>query len=170
MFKGINNRINLTFETDVNKGADQIMTLIEEKKKEHTCYSIFAHGHIDFKEFKINDKVIEVLRKPYTFWPFRPFGKIKFTLHQTSSTRTKIKYEVMTGNNLVPLFITIQVIGVVLWSTGWILTTKHLDGLTRYSTPLVIFIVFNGISYFKFISDKKKLVNYSVAILNMIRK
>src|SRR6267154_170453 len=68
MFKRINDKINLSFETEVTKGMDDIMTSLKEKAKGHKWYSFLIPGQIDYKEFKFLDNEIEIRRMPNTFW------------------------------------------------------------------------------------------------------
>src|SRR5687768_1517022 len=89
MFKRINDKINLSFETEVTKRTDDIITSLKEKAKGHKWYSFLVPGQIDYKEFKFSDNEIEIRRMPNTFWPFRAFGKIRLTFRETSPTKTK---------------------------------------------------------------------------------
>lgn len=170
MFKRINDKINLSFETEVTKGTDDIMTSIKEKAKGHKWYSFLVPGQIDYKEFKFLDKEIEIRRMPNTFGPFRAFGKIKLTFSETSPTKTKVKCEVMTGNNSVPFLMTIQTVILLLWSAGWIIFGWRLDSLTRFGTPIGVLILFNGISVLKIMSDRRSLIDYSDRIIKLIKE
>lgn len=170
MFKKINDRINLSFETEVTKRTDDIITSLKEKAKGHKWYSFLIPGQIDYKEFRFSDNEIEIRRMPNTFWPFRAFGKIKLTFSETSPTKTKVKCEVMTGNNSVPFLMTIQTIILLLWSTAWVLFGWRLDSLTRFGTPIVVLIVLNGISVFKIMSDRRSLIDYSDTIIKLIKE
>lgn len=170
MFKRINDKINLSYETEVTKGTDDIMTSLKEKAKGHKWYSFLIPGQIDYKEFKFLDNEIEIRRTPNTFWPFRAFGKIKLTFLEASPTKTKVKCEVMTGNNLVPLLLTIQTVILLGWSTLWVLFGWRLDALTRFGIPVAVLIVFNGISVFKILSDRRSLIDYSDTIIKVIKE
>lgn len=170
MFKKINEKINLSFETEVTKGTEDIMTSLREKAKGHKWYSFLIPGQVDYKEFKFLDKEIEIRRMPNTFWPFRAFGKIKLTFNETSPKRTKVKCEVMTGNNLVPFLMTIQTLILLLWSAAWVLFGWRLDVLTRFGVPLGVLIIFNGISVIKILSDRRSLIDYSDTIMKLIKE
>lgn len=170
MFQKINDKINLSFDTEVTKGTDDIMTSLKEKAKGHKWFSFLIPGQIDYKEFKFLDNEIEIRRMPNTFWPFRAFGKIKFTFEQTSPTKTKIKCEVMVGNNLVPLLLTIQTVILLLWSTLWIVLTRHADFLQRFGPPIAVLTVFNGISLLKIRIDRQSLIDYSDTIVKLIKE
>jgi hypothetical protein len=169
MFKRINSKINLSFETEVTKGTDDIICSLREKAKRHKWYSFLIPGDVDYKEFKFSNREIEIRRMPNTFWPFRAFGKIKLTFIETSPTKTKVKCEVMTGNNLVPLLMTIQTVILLLWSAGWVVFGWRLDGLTRFGTPIAVLVVFNGISVYKIMSDRRSLIDYSDTIIKLIK-
>lgn len=170
MFKKINDKINLSFETEVTKGTEDIMTLLKEKAKGHKWYSFLVPGQVDYKEFKFLDKEIEIRRMPSTFWPFRAFGKIKLTFTEANLKKTKVKCEVMTGNNLVPLLLTIQTVVILLWSVLWVIFGWRLNPLTRFGVPIVALIVFNGISLVKIMSDRRSLINYCDTIMKLIRQ
>ncbi len=170
MFKRINDKINLSFETEVTRRTDDIITSLKEKAKGHKWYSFIVPGQIDYKEFKFSNNEIEIRRMPNTFWPFRAFGKIKLTFSETSPTKTRVKCEVMTGNNLVPFLMTIQTLVILLWSTGWVIFGSRLDSLTRFGTPIGVLIVFNGISVIKFMSDRRSLIDYSDTIIKLIKE
>jgi hypothetical protein len=170
MFKRINDKINLSFETEVTKRTDDILTSLKEKARGPKWYAFLVPGQIDYKEFKFSDNEIEIRRMPHTFWPFRAFGKIKFTFSETGPTKTKVKCEVMTGNNLVPILMTIQTLVLLLWSIGWIVFGWRLDSLTRFGTPIGVLIVFNGISVLKIMSDRRSLIDYSDTISKLIKE
>ena len=170
MFKKINDKINLSFETEVTKGTEDIMTSLKERAKGHKWYSFLVPGQIDFKEFKFLDNEIEIRRMPNTFWPFRAFGKIKLTFFESSPTKTKVKCEVMTGNNLVPLLLTIQTVIILMWSAFWVLLGWRLNLLTRFGVPIGVLIVFNGISVIKIMSDRRSLIDYSDTIMKLIKE
>ena len=125
---------------------------------------------IDYREFTFWDNKIEIRRMPNTFWPFRAFGKINLTFIEASPTKTKVKCEVITGNNLVPYFMTIQTLVVLLWSTAWALLGWRLDSLTRFGTPIGVLIVCTGISVFKIMSDRRSLIDYSDTIIRSIKE
>ncbi len=170
MFKRINDKINVSFTSDVPKSADDIMNLLKDKAKDYKWYSFFMTEQIDYKEFKFHNNEIEISRMPGTLWPCRAFGKIKLTLLEQSPTETKVKCEVMTGNNAVPILLTLQTAVLLLWSAGWIAFGKNLDLPTKFGIPILALTIFNGILILKVCSDRRSLIDYSKTIIKLIKE
>jgi hypothetical protein len=170
MFQRINNKINTSYETEVSKRTEDILSLIQEKVKNYKWYSSLTEGHIDFNEFKIIGDRIEILRTPKVYWPFRSYGKIKLNLIATENKdSTKIKCEILPGDNLLPYFSIFSIIASILWTTLFLYMGWRLDWAIKIITSIIVFIIPTGIIYFNYRIAKSALTYYSKLVIKLIQ-
>lgn len=169
MFKQINDKINVSFETEVAKSAEAIISALKLKAERRQRSTFVLPRQIDYKEFRFTDNEIEIRSVPNIFSAFRAFGKIKLTSREISPARTRVICEVMTGNNSVPFLLAIQTLMLIGWSIFWVIFGWRLDPITRFGVPLLVIVVSNGVSVFKTIRDRRSLIDYSDQIMRQIK-
>ena len=169
MFKKINDRINSSYETEISKPTADILSLIQEKTRNYKWYSSLFEGHIDFNEFKITGDRIEILRTPKIYWPFRSYGKIKLNLIRTeNSDLTKIKCEILPGDNSTPYIIAFGVLAFVLWTALFLFIGRRIDWPTKVILSIIVFILPTAIIYFNYRIAKYALTDYSKAVVKLL--
>ena len=171
MFQKLNDRINSSYETEVSKPTDYILTLINEKIKNYKWYSSLTEGHVDFNEFEIIGDKIEILRTPKIYWPFRSYGKIKLNLIRTEKEDlTKIKCEILPGDNSIPYILGLEIIAFILWTALFFYMGQRLDWPTKIIVSIIVFGVPTAIVYFNYRIAKYALTDYSKTVIKLIRE
>jgi hypothetical protein len=169
MFQKINDRINSSYATEVSRRTEDILTLIHEKIKNYKRYASLTEAHIDFNEFEITGDKIEILRTPKIYWPFRSHGKIKFNLIRTEKEDlTKIKCEILPGDNSIPYILTFEIIAFVLWTILFLYIGQRLDWTTKIVVSILVFGVPTAIIYFNYRIAKYALTDYSKAVIKLM--
>jgi hypothetical protein len=166
MFQTINKWINTGYETLIKKDADEILRPFLDKDVGCASTSFLFPHLLDFKEVQVSDRVIEILRTPKTFSPFRTHGKIRFCLEATDKKNwTKVKCEILPGNNTMPYVIAYQLLttsALSFWLFGKELSIKVGGGLLVLIVPAII-------SYFRYRMDRTELIDYSRAVIKLMR-
>ena len=169
MFKEINDKINFSFELEFPCRKEQIIFLLKHKAAEQNPLLFFLPGRIDFNEIRFLDDRIEINRRPGTFTAFRPTGRIVMTLTELNKDSTRLRCEVMPGNNTIPVMKFIQVGVLVLWAIGWMLLGWRLDPLPRYLIPICVLILVFTIQFLKYRGDRQALIDYSKLVIKVIK-
>jgi hypothetical protein len=167
MFQKINDKINLSFEVTIPKGKNEIITVLRQQARRQTIF-ISLPGQID-EEIKFLDSGIEIFRKSGAFLPFRPFGKITMTFTELTPSSTRLRCNVMPGNNSIPILFTIQTTVLIFWSVGWVLLGWRLEPMTRYLTPVGVIIILSLITLLKYRSARQGLIDYAKTVIKLIR-
>jgi hypothetical protein len=168
MLQNINDRLNTSYETEVPKRTEDILTLIQEKIKNIKWYSSLD-GHIDFTEFEIIGDKIEILRTPKIYWPFRSYGRIRFNLVRTEKQGfTKIKCKILPGDNSVLYILAIAALLFVFWTMLLLLLGRRLDWPTK---TIILFISFSFPAVFMYLNyriAKYALTDYSKTVIKLM--
>ena len=171
MFQRINDKINTSYETEIPKRTEDILNLIEGKVKNYKWYNSLTEGLIDFNEFKIIGNCIEILRTPKIYWPFRSYGKIRLNLIKTEKLdSTKIKCEILPGDNSLPYILIFEIIAFILWTMLFLLIGQRLDWTTKIIISIIVFSVPTAILYFNYRIAKYALSDYSKTVIKLIRE
>jgi hypothetical protein len=167
MFQTINKWLNTSYDTLVKKNPADVLKIFIDKKK--GCASTFLFPElVDFREVTITDNTIEILRTPGTFTPFRSHGKIKFHLLQIDKKSwTKVKCEILPGNNAMPYILTYQLSTTGALAIGWLLLGR--DTATKVVGALMVLILPVIISYVQYRKARTELTDYSRALIKLIR-
>jgi hypothetical protein len=168
MFQKFNEIINTSYDTVVPRGTGELIGILTTKKNDAKWFSSFIPSRIDFKEIKVNGDMIEILRMPGPFSPFRAHGKIRLHFHETvKNDETKIRCEIYPGNNTMPYLIVYQILTTGLLAILFLIMGK--DFTTKVIGALLVVIVPGLISYLKYKSSRRDLIDYSRVIIKMMR-
>jgi hypothetical protein len=168
MFQKINDIINTSYETVIPRGKEELIGVFVTNKSDPKWFSFLIPSQIDLREIKINGDMIEILRMPGTFSPFRTHGKIRLhLLRAEKKDQTKIRCEIFPGNNTTPYLIFYQILTTGLLAILFLIMGK--DFPTKVIGALVVVIIPGLISYLKHRSSRRDLIDYSRVIIKMMR-
>ena len=86
----LNEKITDKFDVIVNKARTDIITAIEAKKKEYEWTGFLLADTIYYREIKIEDGQLRIVRHPTPISPFRPFGGITIDIEELDETQTRL--------------------------------------------------------------------------------
>ena len=161
--KKLNDRINehFTILIDSNK-SDFINYFKQRKEAQGLVDSVLST--IDFREVKIKENGIEIIRMPRTTNAFRPFGKILIEASE-SGEKLNLNVEVRPFNNAFPTIITIALVFLGLWTlTGFLI--KGPNNALIISLGWIIATVGLLVNYR---TTKAKLLSYSKRIVDEVK-
>ena len=148
---GLNEKLKDSFVFTVDKTKSEILETIENRKQNQQWTDFLLADTFDFKGIVETGGQLEILRKPTTFSPFRPYGKIIININTIGESKSKLTGETIPYNGNLP-FALILIFGFIgLWTIGVLLTIKITIALPMTFITWSVFglIIFLQYKYYK---------------------
>jgi len=163
----LNEKIKGSFDFTIDKTKSEILETIENRKQNQQWTDFLLTDTFDFKGIVETGGQLEILRKPTTFSPFRPYGKIIININTIGESKSKLTGETIPFNRNLP-FTLILIFGFNgLWTIGVLLTIKITIALPM---AFITWSVFGLIIFLQYKYYKWGLLNYTKRLVTELTK
>ena len=142
----LNDRLKESFEAQVNKSKSDVWSAAENRQKNFRWTEFLLSDPIDYREFDIQNKSIQIARRPRFFDPFRASGRIIFEMEEGG----KLKWEIHPFDDALLIFlfilgsflILLTVLVLIISRNNLTLAVFVSIGLTWTLTGIVIYLIY----------------------------
>jgi len=168
MFQKTDDVFKTSYETIVPGSIEELIGALKTTKADSAWYSFLLPEQIDPAGIAVNGHVIEITRSSTPLRPFIAYGKITLYLQETRrQDRTRIRCEIHSGNRAIVYFLAGMFLACSLMSVFFFITATHW---TNKVTGAALFFIIPALaSYVKYRYARRELIDYSRAVIKMMR-
>ena len=164
---GLDEKIKDSFDFTVDKTKSEILDIIENRKQNQQWIDFLLADTFDFKGIVETGGQLEIQRKPTTFSPFRPYGKIIININTIGESKSKLTGVTIPYNGNLPFALILIFAFIVLWTIVVLLTIKITIALPM---TFITWSVFGLIIFLQYKYYKWGLLNYTKRLVAELTK
>lgn len=152
------------YQLKCNKSKPEIWrTLTHKKEQFHKLHGYLSADTVDYRELKLEQDVITVLRQPTFFSPFRAYGRITFNIDENNKLLTCTIYPY---NGKFSVILGLIILTLILWTVS-----SFLFGLTFNVVLMILtgWLAFGLVFLIKYKIDKSNLITYSKNVVREMK-
>lgn len=156
--------MKIVYQLECNKSKPEIWrTLTHKKEQFDKLQDYLLADTVDYRELKLEQDIITVLRQPTFLAPFRAYGRITFNINENNKILTCTIYPY---DGKLPIILGLITLTLIFWTAF-----SFLFGLTFNIIIMILtgWIAFGLVFLIKVKIDKSSLKNYSKNIIREMK-